>query len=212
MNEGKFFHDYQSAMSLLVIDFTFLEGRNDELVVKELAVVESHSNRVSSFVFKRRFSWEEVPALNARINQAIDNGCNCNDGDVLYSDLETVLHREASSAVTIYCFGHQKTQLISGLMDRTVIDITQLGFPPLGDIRLQGISCTFACHNNFRHDCALRTGYSLAQWLNFHILNLRYAKCPTQPAYHRCFTDDRVNSSYVLLQRARDKVRLRLPE
>ena len=53
MNEGKFFHDYQSAMSLLVIDFTFLEGRNDELVVKELAVVESHSNRVSSYVFKR---------------------------------------------------------------------------------------------------------------------------------------------------------------
>ena len=37
---------YQSTMSLLVIDFTFLEGRDGELVVKELAVVDSHSNRV----------------------------------------------------------------------------------------------------------------------------------------------------------------------
>jgi len=26
INEGKFSHDYQSAMPLLVIDFTFLEG------------------------------------------------------------------------------------------------------------------------------------------------------------------------------------------
>jgi hypothetical protein len=56
------------------------------------------------------------------------------------------------------------------------------------------------------------TAYSLALWLNFHILNLQYAKCPTQTAYHWCFRDDRVTSSYILLQRVRDKVRLRLPE
>jgi len=183
INEGKFSHDYQSAMSLLVIDFTFFEGRDCELVVKELAVVDSHSNRVSSYVFKRPYSWDEVPALSARINQAISHVCNWNDGDVLYSELETVLHREASSAVAIYCFGPQKSQYISGLMDRTVIDITQLGCPPLADISLQCISCTFACHK-VRHVCALRTAYSLAQWLNLHILNLLYAKCPTQPAYH----------------------------
>ena len=54
INEGKFSHEsHQSAMSLLVIDFTFLEGRDGELVVKELAVVDSHGNRVSSNVFKR---------------------------------------------------------------------------------------------------------------------------------------------------------------
>jgi len=40
-------------MSLLVIDFTYLEGNYGELVVKELAAVDSHSNRVSSYVFKR---------------------------------------------------------------------------------------------------------------------------------------------------------------
>ena len=98
-----------SLQCLLVIDFTFLEGRDGELVVKELAVVDSHSNRVLSCVFKRPYSWEEVPALNARINQAIDHGCNWNDGDVLYSELENVLHREASSTVAIYCIGPQIT-------------------------------------------------------------------------------------------------------
>jgi hypothetical protein len=69
INKGKFPHDYQSAISLLVIDFMFLEGRDGELVLKELAVVDSHSNRVSSYVFKRPYSWEEVPAFNARIKR-----------------------------------------------------------------------------------------------------------------------------------------------
>ena len=111
-------------MSLLVIDFTYLEVRDVELVVKELAAVDSQSNRVSSYVFKKPYGWEEVPPFNARMNQAIDHGCNWNGGDVLYSELQTVLHREASSAVAIFCFGPEKTHFISSLIERAVIDIT----------------------------------------------------------------------------------------
>jgi len=81
-----------------------------------------------------------------------------------------LLHREVSSAVAIYCFGPQKTNFISGLIDRTV-DITQLGCPELTDISLPAISCMFACHKS-KHVCALRTAYSLAQWLNYYILSL----------------------------------------
>ena len=46
--KGKHTKNYQSAMSLLVIEFTYLEGREGEIVVKELAAVDSHSNRASS--------------------------------------------------------------------------------------------------------------------------------------------------------------------
>jgi hypothetical protein len=99
-------------MSLIVIDFTFLEGRVNKIVVKELAVTYSHSNRVSSYVFKKPYGWEEVPMFNARMNQAIGHGCKWNDDDVLYSEMETVLHREVSSAVAIYYFGPQKTNSI----------------------------------------------------------------------------------------------------
>ena len=164
-------------MSLSVIEFTYLKGRDGEIVVKELATVDSHTNRVSSYVFKRSYGWEEVPSFNARMNQAIDHGCNLNDGDVLYSELETLLHREESTGVAIYCFGPQQTQFISGLNDRKVIDITQLGCPPHADINRPGITCRYACHK-YRPLCTLRTAYSLAQWLNFHTFSLQYAKCP----------------------------------
>jgi hypothetical protein len=93
INKGKFTHDYISAMSLLVIDFTFLEGQDSELVLKELTVVDYYSNRVSSYVFKRPYSWEEFPTLKTTMNRALDHGCNWNDGDVLYSELETASSR-----------------------------------------------------------------------------------------------------------------------
>jgi len=42
-------------MPLIVIDFTFLDGRDNEIVVKELAVADSHSNKLSSYAFKRPY-------------------------------------------------------------------------------------------------------------------------------------------------------------
>jgi len=71
---------YQLTVSLLVIDFTNLEGRDGDIAVKELAAVDFQGNRVASYLFKRPYGWEEVPMFNARINEAIEHGCNWNDG------------------------------------------------------------------------------------------------------------------------------------
>ena len=54
--KGTYTNYCQSKMSLLVNDFTYLEGKDCELVVKELAAVDSHRSRVSSYVFKRPYS------------------------------------------------------------------------------------------------------------------------------------------------------------
>ena len=70
-----------------MIDFTDLEGRDGEFVVKQLVIIDSHSNRVSSYVFKRPYGWEEILPFNISMNQAIDHGCNWNDGVVLYTEL-----------------------------------------------------------------------------------------------------------------------------
>jgi hypothetical protein len=107
-------------MTLLVIDFTYLEGRNGDIVVKELAAVDFHSSRVSSCVFKRLYGWEEIRVIDASMNEAIGHGCNWNN-DVLYSELETVVNREASSAVTIYCFGHHKHNLSAALLSVQIL-------------------------------------------------------------------------------------------
>ena len=63
------------------------------------------------------------------------------------------------------------------VLSTIVIDITQLECPQLAEISLPAISCTSACHNKSKHVRALRSAYSLDQWLNFYILSLQYAKC-----------------------------------
>jgi len=93
INQVRTLKFYQSTVSFLVTDFTYFDGRDGDIVIKELAAVDSHSNRVSSYVFKRPYGRREVFTFNATINYAIDHGCNWNDGGVLYSELETVVHR-----------------------------------------------------------------------------------------------------------------------
>jgi hypothetical protein len=100
-----------------VIDFTYLDVLDGELVVKELAAVDFHSNRIPSYVLKRPYTWEEFPMFNARINEAIDQGCNWYDGDILYSELYNVLHFEASSGLAVCFFGPQDPALISNHID-----------------------------------------------------------------------------------------------
>ena len=48
INNVRTFIFYQLAMSLLVIVFTYLEGRDGDVVVKELAAVNFQSNSVAS--------------------------------------------------------------------------------------------------------------------------------------------------------------------
>ena len=61
--------------------------------------------------------WKKVPMFKVRTNQAIAHGCNWNRGDIPYSELETVLHRYASSVFAIHSFRPQNTEFISGFID-----------------------------------------------------------------------------------------------
>jgi len=150
----------------------------------ELPAVDFTSNSFSLYIFKRPYCCGIVPMLKVRINESIDHRCNWNEGDILYSERESVVHREASSSIAIYCFGPHKLQFICGFIERTVFHIIQTGCTSPTDKSLPAMSCMCACHKKSKHFCVLRTTYSIAQRLNIHILTLQYAKCPPQPVFH----------------------------
>jgi len=55
---------HQLTMSLLVIDFKYLEGRDGDIVVKELVAVDFQSTKVVLCVFKKPYGCEELPMFN----------------------------------------------------------------------------------------------------------------------------------------------------
>jgi hypothetical protein len=56
INKCMYTYKYQCVMAPLVIYFTYLEGRDVEMVVKDLGVANFMSNRFSSYVFKRPYA------------------------------------------------------------------------------------------------------------------------------------------------------------
>ena len=162
-------------MALPVIDVTCLEGRDGELVVKDLAVAGFQSSRASAYAFKKLHSWEEVPGFNARMNCSLDRGCNRNVVDILYFELESITNRAASSAVAIYCFGPQKSEFISKLIDRTVIEISKLGCPQHAQLNFPVVTSTFPCQNKSKYFCAMRAAYAVARWFHFSVFSAQDA-------------------------------------
>jgi hypothetical protein len=83
INNGTYTLIYHSVMSLLVIVFTFLNGRDVDILVKELAAVDFHRNRFSSYIFKKPYVWQAVSMFTAQLNESVNHGCNWNDSDIL---------------------------------------------------------------------------------------------------------------------------------
>jgi hypothetical protein len=78
-------------MALVVVDFTFLQGNDNEWIVKKLAVADCQTNRVSSFLFKSPHPWKELSAAQKKKNSELVHGTNWNDGYILCSELKNLL-------------------------------------------------------------------------------------------------------------------------
>jgi hypothetical protein len=91
------------------------------------------------------------------------------------------------------------------IIDRRVIDITELGCPQLADLSLPAISCTFASHNKSNIVCALRSAYSLAH------LDKLYS-VPSSACISLMFSRCGRYTDVIFSQRERNKARVHLPE
>ena len=88
-----------------MMDITFLEGQDGEVVVMELAAVTPRVTVSSHMYLRDRTAGIKYQRLTLQ-------WCNWNDGDVQYIELETVLNRDALSTIAVYFFTPQN-QFIS---------------------------------------------------------------------------------------------------
>jgi len=92
----------------VVIDFEFLRGRTNEIIVKELSIAAA--NVSDSFRFKSPY-----PMTTHR---SVENGLNWDDGHIAYSELYTVVNEAVAGFAHLYAYGIAKCAFLTELLSR----------------------------------------------------------------------------------------------
>jgi len=91
-----------------VIDFEYLKGRQNEIIVKELSVASR--NVTDSFRFKSPYSMAT--------HGSDENGLNWDDGHINYHELFTVVSEAVAGFAHFYSYGITKCKLLAELLGR----------------------------------------------------------------------------------------------
>ena len=157
----------------LVIDYEFLKGINDEVVIKEVGLVAD--NVVQTFHFKSPYKMAS--------HGDVVNGLNWDDGHIPYGQLFHVLNEAVAGYVNLYSYGAAKCTFLSDLLGRTVTNLTEFGCPLPEDFR-PGFHCLMPCHKFPNIRCATRHAHAFYEWLIYHFKTKLMVKCPKDNSRH----------------------------
>jgi hypothetical protein len=156
-----------------VIDFEYLRGRQNEIIVKELAV--AGKNVSESFRFESPYT------MTAHGSE--ENGLNWADGHIPYHKLFTVVSEAVANFAHLYSIGTTKCKLLSDLLGLPIHDLQDFNCPPPNSFKPK-FGCSLPCHRFPDVSCATKSAHSLYTWLKFHLQTKSYVKCPKDMSRH----------------------------
>jgi len=116
----------------VVIDFEFLRGRQNEIVVKELSVATAKVSE--TFRFKS-------PYIMA-FDDSNENGLNWEDGYIAYHELYTVASDAVAGFAHLYAYGVSKCKFFTELLGRFILNLQDFNCPlPHFSIINTGVAC-----------------------------------------------------------------------
>ena len=162
-----------------VIDYEVLYGRENEVVVKEVGI--SAKGVIHTFHFKSPYPMHP--------HGSTENGINCDDGQLNYSQLETSLSEAVAGYPHVYSHGFTKCQFLSRLLGRTILNLEDFGCPEPKDLK-PGRNCVLPCHKFHSFSCATRNATSYYEWLKYHFQKKSCHMSKRQDASYRhvCFS------------------------
>src|SRR5688572_29029286 len=109
-------------MPYCIIDIECLRGRNGDLIIKEMAIVNPYTRQVQSFLFRAPYSWKCLPAKVKGCNRWLTDclhGLRWDDGYIPYHELKGILSQATKNCV-IYAKGVEKVKLLAGILNGEV--------------------------------------------------------------------------------------------
>ena len=134
----------------VVIHFEFLRGRQNEIVVKELAVAGKNVSE--------SFRFESPYAMAAHSSD--ENELNWDDVFIPYHKLFTVLSEAVANFAHLYSIGTTKCKVLSDLLGKPFHDLQDFNCPNPSSFKPK-FSCSLPCHRFSDVSCAIKNAHSL---------------------------------------------------
>jgi hypothetical protein len=145
-----------------VVEIECLRGRNNELIIKELALYNEKCFQV--YFFRPPYDecrWQRLENHWIRNNL---NGIHWYDGDVSYYKLKKIASDIARTFPTIYTKGSEKTTLLSNLMNANVYNLDDYNTPKHKVINSQFTRCQFH-YTRPQSSCSVEKAMKYYGWL-----------------------------------------------
>lgn len=156
-----------------VIDYEFLRGSHNEIVVKEISIAAK--NVLHTLHFQSPYP------MNPHGSE--ENGLNWDDGIVPYSQLQTALKEAVAGYAHLYSYGFSKCDFLFNILGRPILNLEDFGCPNHRKLR-PGYSCVLPCHSYNDVSCATRNAHAFFDWLMYHFQTKSYVKCPKDKTRH----------------------------
>ena len=147
-----------STIMEVVIDFEYLKGRQDEMVVKELSVASE--NVSDSFRFERTYDMMS--------NGSGANGLNSTDIHIPYYKLYTVATEAVAGFPHFHAYGDEKWKYLAELLGRPIHNLKDLECPAPSFFNHRRW-CSLPCHKFPNIHYATKTAHSLFDWTMNHL-------------------------------------------
>ena len=156
----------------VIIDLVTFRHNDDELIPKEIAIMDPDANCVSSWIVKPPCLWSELKPSVQKENVWYTKNCHgvsWEDGELSYESFRQTLMNYTEHASLLYCYGLETQMYLSRLLGRDVIDLKQMQCPKLSLLLSFPItSCCFPLHRLTRITCAVRNVHGLAKYLTYY--------------------------------------------
>lgn len=150
-------------MNVVVVDFQGFKDEYNQFVVKELAFGSIREGRcVSRYLFKSPFEFHYLPRRIQLTNLWLTrnyHGLEWYDGTIEYDQLSSVLLSETMNFKTIVCKGLEKSNFLSRILNREVVNLDKLVGRRLSDMPVNGNLC------NHGGKCAVENVLRINQWM-----------------------------------------------
>lgn len=158
-------------MSKYILDFQSFKNVNNELVIKEMAILHIDQEHPKVFLFKEPFEWDSLAIRYKVENKWLQNHYHhlkWSSGEESYENVIKIIKDTLFDAKIIYVHGREKRTWLKRFVSVEIINLQDFDCPLLKIIKNSiRNKCSNHCNfNNNNMNCAINNVIVLRMWMS----------------------------------------------